>query len=92
MTREEILDRIVEERERQLRLAFDGDTEAFDKSNGRNDWVAHIIAYLGRATDCHRNARENKSFRDSLFKAGALILAALEAHEKHYRAYNREKS
>lgn len=82
---EEILQQIRDERRRQADLAHGGDTESFDKTNTRNDWVAYATAYLGRAADkAFRNEREKCDFRENLVKAAAVIVAALEAHDKKY--------
>ena len=76
---------IMDERTRQVELRHGGDTEAFDKTNSQNDWVAYICAYAGRAADkCFRNQKEGQKFRDNLVKAGALVVAAIEAYDKGY--------
>lgn len=80
-----VLQEIERERERQAQLAHGGDTEAFDKSNSQNDWVAYVAAYTGRAADkVFRNERENCTFRENMLKAAALCVAAIEAHDKGY--------
>lgn len=79
------LNDIMHERERQTSLAHGGDTEAFDKSNSRNDWIAYVNAYIGRAADkVFRNERENQAFRENMVKAAALCVAAIEATDKGY--------
>lgn len=81
----QIIDDIRNERQRQLSLAHGGDTEEFDKQNTPNDWIAFINAYTGRAAaKVFRNEKEGQDFRANLVKAGALVLAALEAHDKGY--------
>lgn len=76
---------ILEERERQQSLAFDGDTEDFDRTNSRNDWIAYVNAYTGRAAEkVVRNMREGQEFRTNMVKAAALCIAAIEAHDKGY--------
>ena len=81
--RKYIVGRILAERERQITLAHGGDTDAFDKANSRNDWIAYICAYAGRAAEkVKRNEREGQTFSDNLIKVGALVLAALEADTK----------
>jgi len=76
-------DQILVERKRQGTLAIGGDTDAFDRTNTQNDWVAYIVAYAGRAAQkVKRNERENQSFRDNIIKVAALCQAALEAHDK----------
>jgi hypothetical protein len=74
---------IQHERERQKSLSFNADE--FDKGNSRNDWVAYIGAYVGDAADkMLKNERNGEDFRSNLVKAGALIVAALEAQDKGY--------
>ena len=74
---------VMKERDRQVKLAHGGDTNAFDKTNTRNDWVAYITAYTGRATNkCLRNERENCGFRENMVKVAALAVAAIEACDK----------
>ena len=59
MSRETIIARINTERDRQISLAHGGDTNEFDKDNSKNDWVAYITAYAGRAADkISRNVKE----------------------------------
>lgn len=83
--RKRILDEINQERERQVSLAHGGDTEAFDRSNTRNDWIAFINAYTGRAADkVFRNIRESQTFRGNMIKVAALALAAIESRDKGY--------
>ncbi len=78
-----VLDEVAEERQRQIDLAHGGDTAAFDKANSRNDWVAYITAYAGRAADkCPRN--ECCEFRDMMKKVAALAVAAIEAYDKNW--------
>ena len=67
---------IFEERERARQ-------DDFDMTNTKNDWVAYVNAYTGRAADkVRRNKREDQNFRANMIKAGGLIIAALEAQEK----------
>jgi len=81
--RDGIVISIIAERERAIVLAHGGDTNAFDKTNSRNDWIAYICAYAGRAAEkVARNEREGQTFSDNLVKVGALVLAALEADIK----------
>jgi len=69
MTRKEILQMIEGERERQIKLAHGGDTDGFDKGNSRNDWIAYIIAYAGRASEkVFRNEREGCDFKEYMIK------------------------
>lgn len=81
----EILEEIRKERARQTELAFAGDTKSFDRTNSRNDWVAYISAYAGRAAEkVFRNKREGQDFRANMVKVAALAVAALEAHDAGY--------
>jgi len=79
-----IVDEILKERARQIDVCkHGGDTNDFDKGNSRNDWIAYVTAYLGRAGhQVARNEREQQEFRDNMIKAAALCLAALESHDK----------
>ena len=78
----EVLDALRQERQRQLDLEHGGDTDAFDQLNTKNDWVAYITAYAGRAADkCARNEREGQAFHDNILKAAALCVAALQTVE-----------
>ena len=80
-----VLDSIRSERCRQVQLAHGGDTDTFDRSNSRNDWIAYVNAYIGRAADkCFRNQKEDQCFRTNMVKAAALCVAAIEAHDKGY--------
>ena len=82
---ENILKEIALERRRQIDLAHGGDTDKFDSSNSKNDWIWYIAAYAGRATDkCFRNERENCDFRENMIKVAALAVAAIEAHDKGF--------
>ena len=84
-TRQKVVDDILAERERQVALAHGGNTEAFDKSNSKNDWISYVAAYTGRAAEkVLRNEREGQHFRENMVKAAAIILASLEAHDKGY--------
>ena len=82
-TTKEILDAVGKERERQHRLALGGDTDTFDRSNSRNDWVAYISAYAGRAAaKVARNEIVSCHFRSMMVKVAALAVAAIEANDK----------
>ena len=82
--RSEILNEILAERIRQIKFCKDGgDTNAFDKTNTKNDWVAFIAAYAGRASSkVFRNERQLEDFRTNMIKVAALSLAAIEAHDQ----------
>jgi hypothetical protein len=79
---QKVLDEIVAERQRQKDLAFNGNTDDFDKTNSRNDWIAYVNAYIGRAAEkVFRNERERCNYRENMVKAAAIIVAALEAED-----------
>ncbi len=78
-----VIDDIVSERNRQHEIAHGGNTDQFDETNTKNDWIAYICAYVGRAADkVFRNEREGQTFRENIVKVAALCVAALEAHDK----------
>lgn len=77
-----ILNEIRVERERQIALAHGGNTKAFDEANSRNDWIAYVNAYIGRAAaKVFKNEREACEFRANMLKAAALCVAAIESHD-----------
>jgi hypothetical protein len=79
----EAINGIFKERMRQKTLKFEGTpADEFDTINTRNDWVAYITAYAGRASICHRNFAEGHDFRKMMVKVGALAAAAIEAHDR----------
>lgn len=79
---EDILEGIVEERARQVLIEHGGNTDEFDKGNTRNDWVAYITAYAGRAGANGKNERQGENFRQNMIQVAALAVAAIEAHDK----------
>jgi len=83
---ETILNEIRIERIRQVdQCKHGGDTEKFDESNTRNDWVAYISAYSGRAADkVDRNEKEYNDFRINMIKVATLAIADIEAHDKEF--------
>lgn len=79
---DKIIAEIRAERERQKALALGGDTDAFDRTNTLNDWIAYVNAYTGRAAaKVFRNEKEKQNPRENLVKAAAILVAALEAHD-----------
>jgi hypothetical protein len=80
--RAELFARIDAERRRQFSLPG---SEA-DARNTPNDWAAIAMHYL--SMDVRRGATtpSQEDFEDSLVKAGAVILAALEHAERMKRA------
>ena len=82
---EKVVADIVAERNRQISLSHGGDTDKFDKGNSRNDWIAYLNAYSGRAAQkVFRNEKEGQDFRTNMVKTAALCVAAIEAHDKGY--------
>ena len=82
MKRQIILTEIEEERLRQISKGTDG---SYDKNNSKNDWIAYINAYTGRAADrVFKNAEQNEGFRENIVKVAALAVAALESYDKGY--------
>ena len=83
---EGILDEILAERTRQIKACkHGGDTNKFDKGNSRNDWIAYVNAYIGRAAQkVSRNECEGQQFRENMLKAAALCMAAIEAHDQKW--------
>jgi hypothetical protein len=78
----DILEEVLNERIHQIELKHGGDTDKFDKSNTKNDWVSYIAAYSGRASDkVLKNERDGCSFRANMIKTAALAIAAIEAHD-----------
>jgi len=77
-----VLDEVAAERQRQIDLAFGGNTEDFDTTNSQGDWVSFIAAYSGRAP-CRvfRNKREGQSFRTNMIKVAAVATAAIQAYD-----------
>ena len=72
--RQKILDDISVERDRQYQLPG----SEYDQKHSINDWIAITAQYLGRCA--HRKHLPNTvgDQRDSLIKAAAVIVAALE--------------
>lgn len=77
--RDAILARIKAERERQLDLPG----AEWDLRNTPNDWIAIASTYLCRESQRNYGVSFDKAeYIDSLIKAAAVILAALE-HSSH---------
>lgn len=80
-----IVERILQERDRQRSLPG----SEFDSENSVNDWVSIAAMYLtepaNRKWVGHWGGASNSSeFEDSLIKAAAVIVAALE-HTAHLK-------
>lgn len=61
-----------------LRTCLEADE--FDKTNDRNDWVAYVTAYIGKAADAATN--EENDFEEAMLKAAGLCLSAIRANRK----------
>lgn len=61
----------------RLRQKYDN---KFDDNNTLNDWIAFITRYLGRANE---NDADLDKQTDSLIKAAAIIVAALESRYRN---------
>lgn len=74
MTRDDIAQLILSERARHFNLPG----REHDVANTPNDWIAIVLSY------CSENAKKNQikpdceDYADSLIKAAAVIVAALE--------------
>jgi hypothetical protein len=85
--RKAILDEIGAARQRQIEKAHGGDTDRFDVDNTRNDWVAFITCYAGRASDrVFNNDPSKENFRARMLNVAALAMAAVEAVDLGYAA------
>lgn len=74
MSRPVIAQRVITERERHFELPG----REFDMSNSPNDWVAIVGRYLFEETRRGAVKPTRAAFEDSLVKAAAVIVAALE--------------
>ena len=74
MNRDAIMQRILAERDRQ----FDLPGREFDVRNTPNDWAAIVGRYLFEEARRGRFKPTRASYEDSLVKAAAVLLAALE--------------
>lgn len=75
--RKRILDQISKERARQDQLPG----SEFDQKHSRNDWIAIAAMYLTRAANRKSTPTSQDEFKDSLIKAAAVIVAALEHND-----------
>jgi len=73
-TRSRYLSKIANERERQMTL-FGSE---WDGSKNPNDWVSTITHYVSEHITKQGIPPNKQDFEDSLVKAGAIIVAALE--------------
>jgi hypothetical protein len=73
-SRQEILNEISGERDRQFNLPG----SEFDQKHSINDWIAIGTQYLSRGAGRKHMHIDYTEQRDSLIKAAAVILAAVE--------------
>ena len=77
-----VIEDIVRERVRQINRL----TNELDTPHTANDWIAMTLAHLGRASQgVFRNKCEQCDYRESLVKAAATLLAALQYHDLSVR-------
>lgn len=72
--RQQIVDLILAERDRQFNLPG----SEWDGKNTPNDWLAIASSYCLRGTARKHTTPDGDEFEDDLIKAAAVILAALE--------------
>ena len=72
--RKKLLDLVAKERARQESLPG----SEYDAKHSQNDWIAISTQYLARAASKKHAKASREEFNDSLIKAAAIILAALE--------------
>lgn len=76
--RQDIFDLISQERDRQYNLPG----SEYDQLHSINDWIAIASQYLSRCADRKHIQNNLDEKKDSLIKAAAVIVAALE-HLNH---------
>jgi len=55
----------------------------FEALNTRNDFIAFINSYTGRAAEgVFRNEREEQDFRENMVKAAGIAMAAIVAFDR----------
>lgn len=72
--RERILGEVSAERDRQFNLPG----SEFDQLHSMNDWIAIAAQYLTRCADRKHTKSDRDEQRESLIKAAAVIIAAVE--------------
>jgi len=77
-TRDRILAEISAERDRQYNLPG----SEYDQLHKMNDWIAIASQYLSRNADRKHTKSDISVQKDSLIKAAAVIVAALEHLER----------
>lgn len=81
MNRSEVYRLIDKEREYQGKFPKD-----LDDKHSKNDWVAHIVQYLGKSVN---SEKDHTQFRKHMVKVAALAVAVLE--REHYAPRHYEK-
>jgi len=79
ISRDDIIKKIIIERENLL----NSPNSSTDKFKTKNDWTAKIGYYLYETSSRPDKHVSFEEFRESLIKAGALILSALETSYEH---------
>jgi len=75
---EKILNEVLEE----IKRAHKNLPEDFEKANTKNDYIAYINAYTGRAAEkVLRNEREGQGYRENMVKAAGLAISAIAAFD-----------
>ena len=78
----EILEQIKAERERQKTLTFGGQPASeFDKKNGQGDWIGYINRYASGAHPKLETKKDPKGFRQAMIQVAALAVAAIENYD-----------
>lgn len=81
-TREDILSEISGERDQQYHLPG----SEYDQLHSMNDWIAIAAQYLTRSADRKHSKSVHSEQRDSLIKAAAVIVAAIEHLDRNHRS------
>lgn len=79
MTRDEIIDMIIAERNRQL----ENPNSSSDFGKTKNDWAALAAYYLFEGASRSDKHVTFEEFRESLIKTAAVLIAALETSYSH---------
>ena len=74
MNKEDIFQRILKERNKQS----DQPGSEYDANNTPNDWGSIISHYVNRECRRYNIIPEQSDYEDSLIKAAAILVAALE--------------
>jgi hypothetical protein len=77
MSTESILAQVAQERQKQKQLWG----SEYDLQHGPNDWSAIAGSYLNSEVSNKGRSPDHSQWRDSMIKAAAVIIAALEHEE-----------